>query len=139
MIYTTNYGIFRIKRKDRAMKFGEIVKGQRIRLGLTLRAFCLKNSHDPSNWSKMERGVIPPPKEEGILKKIAGELSIDEDSEFWLEFHDSAFLDRGEIPPYVREDKAAMAKLPLFFRTVSGSKPSEEELDQLAQFLMKNP
>ena len=121
------------------MKFGKLVKKQRIELELTLRAFCLKNGHDPSNWSKMERGIIPPPKEEGILRKIAGELSIDEGSELWLEFHDSAFIDRGEIPPYVREDEAAMAKLPLFFRTVSGGKPSEEELDQLAQFLMKNP
>ena len=39
------------------MRFGEHIKARRLEMGLSLRAFCLKNNEDPSNWSKLERGL----------------------------------------------------------------------------------
>jgi hypothetical protein len=44
-------------------------------------------------------------------------------------------MDRGKIPPYVASNQIAMNQLPIFFRTISGNKPTAEELDQLAKYL----
>lgn len=38
------------------MTFGNLVKDLRIAQKKTLRQFCLDHGHDPSNWSKLERG-----------------------------------------------------------------------------------
>ena len=38
---------------------GEFIKQIRARQRLGLREFCLKNGYDPSNWSKIEREVLP--------------------------------------------------------------------------------
>lgn len=121
------------------MKFGNLIKTRRLELEYNLRGFCLKFGHDPSNWSKTERGLIPPPSDPATLKKIAENLEIALGSGEWLNLHDAAFLERGQIPPYIQENEEAMAKLPLFFRTVSGNKPSQEELEELAGFLQRNP
>ena|SRR5699024_2264672 len=120
------------------MKFGKIIKARRIELGFNLRKFCLQTDRDPSNWSKIERGLLPPPQDVEALRQIAQQLEIDENSEKWFEFINSAYLTRGEIPPYIRENKSVMEKLPLFFRTVTGNKPRPEELDELAAFLQKH-
>ena len=51
--------------------FGDFVKNHRKKLKLTLRNFCLKVGIDPGNFSKIERGILPPPKDRKILKKWA--------------------------------------------------------------------
>ena len=47
--------------------FGEAFKAHRLALGMTLRQFCAANGLDPANISKLERNILPPPKEEKIL------------------------------------------------------------------------
>ncbi len=42
-------------------KFSSMLKRIRLERGLTLREFCLKNGFDPGNYSKLERGLFPPP------------------------------------------------------------------------------
>jgi transcriptional regulator with XRE-family HTH domain len=49
--------------------FGEIIKNKRLDHEMTLREFCRQLDEDPSNWSKIERGLNPPPKDEKKLKK----------------------------------------------------------------------
>ena len=49
------------------MNFGELIKNLRIGKQLTLRQCSAALGVDPSNWSKMERGVSPPPKDIDIL------------------------------------------------------------------------
>jgi len=55
------------------MNFGETVKNMRIAQQKTLRQFCNEHGLDPSNWSKVERNVNPPPKEEATLAGLAGQ------------------------------------------------------------------
>ena len=44
-------------------------------------------------------------------------------------------MDVGRIPDYVLKDEELVQKLPAFFRTLSGSKPTDEELENLIKLL----
>ena len=44
-------------------------------------------------------------------------------------------MDAGRIPDHVLKDEELLAKLPAFFRTISGNKPSRAELENLIKLL----
>jgi transcriptional regulator with XRE-family HTH domain len=115
--------------------FGEFIKQIRAAQRLGLREFCLEHGHDPSNWSKIEREVLPPPRDEATLRAWAKQLGLKQGSDDWLKFFDYAAVDAGRIPDYVLKDEELVEKLPAFFRTLSGSKPSDEELENLIKLL----
>lgn len=111
--------------------FGQFVKDQRLAMGIGLRAFCRRLGVDASNWSKIERGVLPPPQKEEKLKKIASILEIHPDSEKWQALKDHASIDAGIIPKDLLSDDDVLKALPMFFRTVRSEKPTPEDLDKL--------
>jgi len=110
-------------------------KELRARQRLGLREFCLEHGHDPSNWSKIERGVLPPPRDEETLRTWAKQLGLKQGSDDWLKFFDYAAVDAGRIPEHLLKDKELAAYLPVFFRTLSGQKPSREELEKLLEII----
>ena len=111
------------------MSFGTLTKQLRIAQKKTLRQFCNENGIDPSNWSKIERSVNPPPKDESTLSKWAGLLGIKRKTEAWEDFMCQADVSRGNIPREIMSDKKLLEKLPVFFRTVRGAELTEEKLD----------
>ena len=113
------------------MSFGEKVKNLRIAQKLTLRQFCQEHGYDPSNWSKIERGVNSPPKDEATLARWAKELGLKTGTEAWKDFMCEAEVSRGNIPREVMNDSRLLEKLPAFFRTVRGAELGEKELDSL--------
>jgi hypothetical protein len=115
--------------------FGTFIKELRAKQRLGLREFCLEHEHDPSNWSKIEREVLAPPRDEAILRIWAKQLGLKQGSEDWLKFLDYAAVDAGRIPEYVMKDEELLGKLPAFFRTLSGNRPSREELESLIKLL----
>ena len=119
------------------MSFSELVKNLRINQKKTLRQFCLENGLDPSNWSKIERGVNPPPKDEATLAKWASLLGVEANSEAWKDFMYEAEVSRGNIPREIMNDEKLLEKLPVFFRTVRGAELSEEQLDNFINDLRK--
>jgi transcriptional regulator with XRE-family HTH domain len=116
------------------MEFGVHIKARRLEMGLSLRAFCMRYGEDPSNWSKIERGLAPPPESYARILQIGLYLGYAEDSPAMADLFDLASLSRGTIPQDIREDKALMAKLPLVFRTLRDG-PTESELMQLADLI----
>ncbi len=118
------------------MSFGAFIKEARIRSGLTLRAFCRTLALDPGNWSKVERGILPPPKSKKVLKDIAGALKLSEGSEEWNELFDLASI--SFIPKDLLDDPSVVEKLPVFFRTLRGEKPARHELDNLIQKIRRS-
>src|SRR6266436_4907722 len=115
--------------------FGELVKQIREQRRLGLREFCLENGYDPSNWSKIEREVLAPPRDEETLRTWAKQLGLKPSSPDWLKFFDLAAVDAGRIPDYVLKDETLVAQLPVFFRTLSGQKPSREGLEKLLKLI----
>lgn len=115
------------------MSFGDTVKNFRISKKVTLRQFCQKHGYDPSNWSKIERGINLPPKDEETLARWAKALGLKTKTEDWKNFMLEAEISRGNIPREVMNDSALLEKLPAFFRTVRGSEVGERELDNLIE------
>ena len=111
--------------------FGTFIKELRARQRLGLREFCLQHGHDPSNWSKIEREVLQPPRDEGTLRTWAKQLGLKPNSDDWLKFFEYAAVDAGRIPDQILEDEKLAAHLPAFFRTLSGQKPSREDMEKL--------
>jgi len=117
--------------------FGEFIKTRRIGKGLTLRKFCILIDIDPSNWSKVERGLHPAPQEDEKLKKIANVLDIREESADWQELQDKARISAGAIPKDFLSDERVLKSLPMFFRTLRSEKPTPEELDMLIESIRR--
>lgn len=118
------------------MTFGAFIKSARIKAGLTLRGFCRIVNADPGNWSKIERGILPPPKSKRVLKEIAVALKLAEDSDDWHALFDLASI--SFIPRDLLDDRSVVEKLPVFFRTLRGEKPAREELEKLIQKVRKS-
>lgn len=113
------------------MLFGEFVKEQRVESGLSLREFCKSVGEDPSNWSKVERGILKPPIDPVRLDKMAKVLGIMDNKSKYEQLVSAASIDSGKIPDYIMRDEYALNLMPLFFRTIGGGKPTEEELKEL--------
>jgi len=115
------------------MSFGELVKELRIAQKKTLRQFCTEQGLDPSNWSKIERGINPPPKDAATLARWARQLGLKPVTEAWQAYMDQADISRGRIPQEIMSDEKLLAKLPVFFRTVRGAELTETQFDSLIE------
>jgi len=115
--------------------FSETVKKLRLEKRLTLRDFCDQAGLDPSNWSKVERGINPPPGEVKTLERLAGFFGLTGQKK--LEFMDAAALQRNEIPADVAENPMLQKALPAFFRAARGHELTEAELKNLAEDIRK--
>ncbi len=120
------------------MSFGNTVKKLRLARNQTLRQFCVQFGHDPSNWSKLERNINPPPKDESTLVRWAADLGLEQASAEWTEFMDEAAVARGNIPGDLMNDEKLVAKLPAFFRTVRGAELDDDRLNDLIETIRKS-
>ena len=119
-----------------AITFGELIRDIRMREGITLREACRHTSTDPSNWSKIERGLMSPPSDSVTLENWARVLKIKKTSDEWRKFFELAEIAHGEIPKDILSS-INVQLLPAFFRTVRGKKPTEEELKKLIDLIKK--
>jgi len=116
-------------------KFGSLLNKLRIENNLSIREVCKLVSYDPSNWSKIERGLISPPSDDKTLKLWAKTLKIKGNDV--QEFIDDAKIAQGIIPDDILDKKEMLQLMPAFFRTIRNKKPTKEELDTLMN-LIKN-
>ncbi len=113
------------------MNFGALLKNIRIAKELTLRQCCEQLGVDPSNWSKLERGIIPAPKDPAILETWADALDLTGAAR--QEFIDTAALSRRELPADIASDERVLAALPAFFRAARGSELDDDALKQFVE------
>lgn len=113
--------------------FASYFKALRTQQRITLRAFCEAAGADPGNISRMERGGMIPPQDRLILTRYALALGLKEGSDQWYQLFDLAAADRGMIPQDLMDDAELVKKLPAFFRTLRGQKPTEDELRKVVQ------
>lgn len=125
------------QQKGEPMSFGEFVKNKRLEVDLSLRKFCDIAGLDPSNWSKVERDRMPLALETDKLLEIAELLNLTKGQADWVKFFDLAAVAKKRIPEYVYSNESVLEALPIFFRTASNEKPSDEELDKLIELIKR--
>lgn len=121
--------------KKALKKFGEDLKKIRIAKNLSLREICKKVSYDPSNWSKIERGIISPPSDKKILSKWAKVFGLKQNSKSYQQFIDEAQISQGIIPEDILSRKDVVNYLPAVFRTLRNEKPTKQEIDCLIELI----
>lgn len=114
-------------------KFGGYITTLRTSRGITLREFCRRTGFDPSNWSKIERSIISPPKSKITIESILDAIGIEVGTEEYNTALDLGLLE--SIPEDFQEEKNVLKDLPVLFRTVRGKSPSEEDLQKLVDYL----
>ena len=117
--------------------FGDFVKSRRANKRISLRAFSERIGMDPSNYSRMERGVDPPPSHLHKLHAIARSLDIAIQSEEYREMERLADIGRGDIPRAILSNEQLAGKLPAFFRTLDREAMDEEAMDRLIETVRK--
>jgi transcriptional regulator with XRE-family HTH domain len=58
------------------MHFGDYIHELRVRKEVTLRDFCREFNYDPAAWSKIERGILPPPKDNDLILRMSKFLDL---------------------------------------------------------------
>jgi len=120
-----------------SMGFGRKIKDLRLEKRLSLREFSRQILMDASNWSKIEREVMPPPKDEEKLMKIAQVLDVPLESDQYSTLRDLAAIDSGIIPRDLLNDEETLKSLPIFFRTIRNKRPTEEQIRDLIESIRK--
>jgi transcriptional regulator with XRE-family HTH domain len=67
-------------------EFGAFFREIREGLGLSLREFCRRTGFDQANVSRLERGLLPPPKSQKVLTSYAKGLRLKPKSPEWDRF-----------------------------------------------------
>jgi len=115
--------------------FGRYLKTFRFKAELSIRDVCRQVNYDPSNWSKIERGKLPPPASKDTLLDWAKVLKVPQAKE--QEFIDKAMIAQGYIPDDIISKKEFVNLLPAFFRTLRGNKPTKQEIDNFIKIIKK--
>jgi len=117
--------------------FGEYFRDIRLKRGLTLRAYCSKTKEDPAFISRLEHGIIKPPKEEAVLRRLATSLGLTEGNQEWNDFHQYADIAAGRIPAKVMANEELVKHLPIFFRTIANERFPDDKLEDFIEFIRK--
>ena len=97
--------------------------------------FAWSTATTPATGAKSNGRCHLHAKDEDTLRKWAKQLGVKPGTADWHKFHDYAAVDAGRIPDHLLEDKELAAHLPVFFRTLSGQKPSREDLEKLLKLI----
>lgn len=112
-------------------KFGEFIRQKRLGLKLTLRQFCKKKGYDAGYISRLECGLLSPPRNTEKLRALAIALEIKENRPDWVLFFDLAATEKGEIPKDIKDFSKLQGKLPVFYRTLRKKKITEKDIKDL--------
>lgn len=119
--------------------FGRYLRNLRLERGFGLRTFAKRVGMLPSNLSHIETGRANPPRDERILRRVAGALDLEEDSKEWTRLFDLA-AEPGQIPSdvtrYLREVDA-LQELPIMARAIKSQKLSKEQIRKLIDDLRR--
>jgi transcriptional regulator with XRE-family HTH domain len=79
--------------------FGAFFRARRKALGLSLAEFCRRHQFDKGNISRLERGLVPPPRDQKLLESYAKILKLDDanDKRTFFDLADASRLKDPEV------------------------------------------
>jgi transcriptional regulator with XRE-family HTH domain len=118
-------------------KFGDLVRGRRAELRLSLRDFAMRADVDAGNLSKLERGRLNPPQDAAVLDRICVALEWDPQGNPAQELRDIAAVENGRIPEDLLNDEEVLSRMPLLLRTVHNRQLDHEEIEKLIDVIRR--
>ena len=116
------------------MSFGTHIKELRLKSRISLRELSRKIGMDASNWSKIERNILPLPSDKGLLTKLSNLLELSEAETQHIS--DLAALSRGQLPADLQDEKL-ISKMPAFFRAIRGQEYTTQDMEQMVEEVRK--
>ena len=114
------------------MTFGQKLRKLREEKGITQQLLATKLGYVTNSYiADAEKGKFIPSKKK--LKKIAKVLNFGENTENWYTLMDLAAITH--IPKELLSNQSIVDKLPVFFRTLRGQKPTRDELEELIKLI----
>ena len=112
--------------------FGEFLRAKMTEKRLTLRQLAQRSGFDPSNLSKLERGVSYPPQKIENLNRLAEALDLDDEER--AEMIEAAEFGNGKIPQHFEAVKSNQS-IPLLLRAINNKKMDPEQVKGLAELI----
>ncbi len=120
--------------ETRRTLFGKFLRELLINEKMSLRELARRTNIDASNLSKMERGVIYPPKKKKTLSKLANALNLNEENKRKL--FDYAEQVNGLLPDDLQSIRQNEA-IPLLLRAIDNRKLDYETTKKLVKIVEK--
>jgi HTH-type transcriptional regulator, competence development regulator len=83
------------------MSFGTFIRTKREEKGIQMNDFARQLEISPAYWSRIERNMEKPPKDE-LIQKAAGILGMNPDD---------AFVEASRLPPDIRNDVGNLVRM----------------------------
>lgn len=115
------------------MGYGSKIRQIRVEKEMTLRELSTRSDIDNAYLSRVERETIKPPQDVELLDAINSALELEENQA--QELKDQAAVDNEKFPTDIANQINKVDGFPLFLRTVSNKKLTNEELQELIKFI----
>ena len=125
-----------MKTKENAcQEFGAFVKAARIKQGITARDAAAGSEMLPSNFSKIEHGVLRPPSVGEKQRKMARVIGLISGSQEEARFFDLAARANDATPVDVADIISREEALPLLLRTIGNKRLGKDDIEKLVSLV----
>ncbi len=115
-------------------EFGEMLKGRRAELRLSLRDCAVRADMDAGNLSRLERGRAAPPQDPEVLARLIDALEWT-GNHAGQELMDVAAMQNGRIPRDILSNEEVMSALPVLLRTVNNKQLDGAHIEKLVDMI----
>ncbi|MFY9925873.1 MAG: helix-turn-helix domain-containing protein [Opitutaceae bacterium] len=122
-----------------AVIFGDFVRNTRMGKGLTARIVASSAEMLPSNFSKLEHGLLTPPRDAEKQRKLLGALNILVGSADAEKFFDLAAKAANSTPIDLAQIISENETVPLLLRTIGNKRLSEDQIRRLVAIVHAPP
>jgi len=120
---------------NHAVVFGDFVRTTRTKNGLTGRDASNRAEMLPSNFSKLEHGILLPPRDGNKQRKLADAIGIRAGTPDSERFFDLAAKAIDAVPVDVADIISKSESLPLLLRTIGNRRLSEKDIEALVEIV----
>jgi len=120
---------------NECVKFGEFVRNTRLANAITGRDASQAAGLLPSNFSKLEHGVLRPPKDAEKQKTLASAIGIVGGSEDEALFFSLAAKANRAVPVDLAEIISREDAMPLLLRTIGSKRLGKAEIERLIEIV----
>jgi transcriptional regulator with XRE-family HTH domain len=124
-----------VEQGNASVDFGKYLKGLRKASGKAARIVALEAGMQPSNYSRMEYGVINPPKPKSNLDRLAKAVGILDSKEQMAHFYDMAAAALKSVPVDLADIISKDDAVPLMLRTIGNKKLTKQEVDEIVSLV----